>query len=625
VNEASYTAWDDNLYEWPPPDGWYQADDGKWWPQGYGPTGASPADGNGTDDALLYEVERTSIFPAGGSVLIGGSSEDRLAAESNRPVYDELPNIDDVFGDPADDAEPEPVDSVPVDSVPVDSVPGADDTDGESSAGETSDGESFDDDEYLDDVHSDDLRSDDEGFDDDVLEDEVLDEEILDDGLGVAALDSDTELEADAELDLADRVVDGEQLDELGYPDDAVELGEAGPVRADVDGELAADESDVGVSADRLAAAEGLDGESLDAAFDAVVGEIDADHDYEGYDGVDTDHVDADHVDADHVDADHVDSDHVDADHVDPDHVDADHVDPDHVDADHVDDDERHEEPVEAGVAASDGADILDTTVDEQTAMSDAASTVTGFHLGELPESEQPDHVTTESSTSAASSGADDHADEEHDDDEYDDTADGGEQSRSIWPVIAIAALVVAVGFVIIAFLLFGGDDDSGAFDAEAALAVSGEGSLSEPYPAGTGAIVYYPDDATGDERRWVVQIVEPVRDRTDELVADRGAVPPAAGDVLAATNIRVTYREGPVPGSMSDLSFKSIGSSLELFDTANACRGMSDPLDQTVSLEPGQAVEGDLCWRIPEADLDDLKLAIEAGPVEGIVFVDLG
>ena len=101
MSEASYTAWDDNLYEWPPPDGWYQADDGKWWPQGYGPRGdrsEEPSGNNGSDE-LLNEIERTSIFPAGGSGLIGGSSEDRLKAESQRPVYDELPNIDDVFVD----------------------------------------------------------------------------------------------------------------------------------------------------------------------------------------------------------------------------------------------------------------------------------------------------------------------------------------------------------------------------------------------------------------------------------------------------------------------------------------------------------------------------------------------
>ncbi len=32
-----YVAWDGNEYPAPPPEGWYQAADGRWWPEGYGP------------------------------------------------------------------------------------------------------------------------------------------------------------------------------------------------------------------------------------------------------------------------------------------------------------------------------------------------------------------------------------------------------------------------------------------------------------------------------------------------------------------------------------------------------------------------------------------------------------
>ncbi len=34
---GSYKAWDNKDYPWPPPEGWYQAPDGLWWPEGYGP------------------------------------------------------------------------------------------------------------------------------------------------------------------------------------------------------------------------------------------------------------------------------------------------------------------------------------------------------------------------------------------------------------------------------------------------------------------------------------------------------------------------------------------------------------------------------------------------------------
>ena len=61
------------------------------------------------------------------------------------------------------------------------------------------------------------------------------------------------------------------------------------------------------------------------------------------------------------------------------------------------------------------------------------------------------------------------------------------------------------------------------------------------------------------------------------------------------------------------------------LFEGAARCQGVSDQLDQSVGLDPGQAIEGELCWQVPEEDLAELKLAIEAGPVDGTVFVDLG
>lgn len=34
---ATYVAWNGEPYPWPPPDGWYQADDGRWWAPGSGP------------------------------------------------------------------------------------------------------------------------------------------------------------------------------------------------------------------------------------------------------------------------------------------------------------------------------------------------------------------------------------------------------------------------------------------------------------------------------------------------------------------------------------------------------------------------------------------------------------
>ena len=58
MTELSYTAWDDNKYQWPPPDGWYQASDGKWWPEGYGPV-ATQASTDTTAEATGSDVAST--------------------------------------------------------------------------------------------------------------------------------------------------------------------------------------------------------------------------------------------------------------------------------------------------------------------------------------------------------------------------------------------------------------------------------------------------------------------------------------------------------------------------------------------------------------------------------------
>ncbi len=58
MTELSYTAWDDNRYQWPPPEGWYQASDGKWWPEGYGPVAA-----------------QTEVSPASEPVAASGEAE----------------------------------------------------------------------------------------------------------------------------------------------------------------------------------------------------------------------------------------------------------------------------------------------------------------------------------------------------------------------------------------------------------------------------------------------------------------------------------------------------------------------------------------------------------------------
>ncbi len=786
MNEASYTAWDDNLYEWPPPDGWYQADDGKWWPQGYGPRGDRPGDSNGNNggDDLLSEVERTSIFPAGGSGLIGGSSKDRLLAESQRPVYDELPSIDDVFIDSGagDDGDRDGGDDLATvdtdDGFEYERLAAGDgDGDGTDNAGVIELGSA--------DLEAAGLRPSDLGSDPsldgisglDDLSDLVVDLDGSDDlgvdpGLdgsdGMPAIDLDEVLDDISDSEPGDRLVDGGEVDggEVDGGDESVDDGTAAePVHEEVhDEELLEEAVDAPPSADdgavpRDVPVDDVDAETtqpvtpgvgtapdagdatidgaaeiasdaladpegavdatvdIDATLDAATtqpeeanadptldteADVDADLDVDAEADVEADaeaDVEADaEADAEALldvpvadvaaeapadltsDADaaseaelaadlaataatqptieveptlDIDTE-LDADAVLDADADADDADADadatfDVDADaelDADVDALHESELAADLAAT---ELLDDGFDgdaEEVELADdaeretfaaaapAAATVSGFHLGELPVEHGhdvvDDHpVDVDADLDADQLGFDGDLAPDGDDldaeDAVHDHRHDGEPARSSWPMVGAAAVVGAILVAVLAFVVFGREETTGAFDAQAALAIEGEGSLSEPYPAGSGAIIYYPDAASNAERRWVIQIVEPASDRTEQLVAQRGAATPPDGSILASTTVRVTYREGPTPGPVSHLEMAAIGSSLVLFGDEARCPGVGEQLDQSVDLEPGQAIEGELCWQIPEADLDDLKLSIEAGPVDGMVFVDLG
>jgi hypothetical protein len=57
---SNYEAWNGELYEWPPPDGWYRASDGRWWAQGTGP---GPAEQASTVDVEVDAATRVMYQP----------------------------------------------------------------------------------------------------------------------------------------------------------------------------------------------------------------------------------------------------------------------------------------------------------------------------------------------------------------------------------------------------------------------------------------------------------------------------------------------------------------------------------------------------------------------------------
>lgn len=92
----TYTGWDGKSYPWPPPDGWYEAPDGRWWAPGTGP---KPPEAQGAADVpastpppqsppqqqgVAEDVGRTAQLPA--DVGHGGAGAAGLDAPAEATV-----------------------------------------------------------------------------------------------------------------------------------------------------------------------------------------------------------------------------------------------------------------------------------------------------------------------------------------------------------------------------------------------------------------------------------------------------------------------------------------------------------------------------------------------------------
>ena len=128
---------------------------------------------------------------------------------------------------------------------------------------------------------------------------------------------------------------------------------------------------------------------------------------------------------------------------------------------------------------------------------------------------------------------------------------------------------------------------------------------------------VFYP--AGDGERRWVIEVLEPVRDASSERVD-----PPAEGQVYATTRLRVGNQDTAATASLGELQFNAVTASGALIDgQAAACpTGGGTPLDLSASLGPAEVAEGEVCWVVPAADLAGLLLGIESTEVAGRIHI---
>lgn len=181
--------------------------------------------------------------------------------------------------------------------------------------------------------------------------------------------------------------------------------------------------------------------------------------------------------------------------------------------------------------------------------------------------------------------------------------------------LFAILGVLLLVGIGAALFFALGGDGDAGEASEESI--VTGPGSVNEPHPRATGVVVFYPD--SGVEQRWIVEVLEPVRDATDELGATDG------NEIYAATRIRVSNESGIDGASVEDLRFNVVDASNSVIvRSEHNCPASADDLNYQASVALGSSVEGTVCWAVPADDLAGLKLGIESSKVQGRVHIQL-
>ncbi len=607
MSEASYTAWDDNLYAWPPPEGWYQASDGRWWPSGYGPAVQAPAAGaapgpltaSGPADLDPYD-QRTSAIPAGGLAAAAAASAagpaERAEAESRRRVFDELPPIDDVFGgiDPyADDEEamaspppepdrPEPPEPDRPEPAGADSGPTPIGSDGPSSPGV-----------------------------------DPVDHGYLLLGPTDSAGDRPADNGASSGSPVAPPPLPSSLLGEAGRDNGSASHAETSsfddaatvfapsppppPLSVPASG---GDDDPTGPMAERAAAppdppdppvvASGPGRPPVEewATATTILPRDD--------DGGATTQLDLDALrEADRAAA----LDRNAGLHRDPAsfHEAGDYQDP--------------------GPARSRGARRDDDWGGEadwapgderarQSGPADPDPILTGGGLGFHRDQAGP---------------GDDPAGRSGGYGDYGDVPIGAAPApRRWWPLVAIGLAVLVAAASIGGYLALRDDAQNSATDDGDPVTGGPPGSFATPYPFGKVVVVYYNDEATKEQRRWVIQVLTPVVDVTQQLVGAGTASAPGEGEMLAQTRVRITYQSGPEPGSLSDLRFKAVGAAPGTeFDAAVACPAAA-PLDEAAQVKVLDSAEGDLCWRIPQGELATLKLAVEAEAADGTVHMEL-
>ena len=152
-----------------------------------------------------------------------------------------------------------------------------------------------------------------------------------------------------------------------------------------------------------------------------------------------------------------------------------------------------------------------------------------------------------------------------------------------------------------------------------------GAGSFENPHAFGDAVTITF-EDFEGVSRSWIIEVLEPARDATQDIMDENQFNdPPPSGEVFAVAKIKITYQDGPAPGSVSELNLKAVGpSAVVLTWFGNYCGVVPDNLETSAELFPGGSTEGNICWSTDSGDIGALTMLVDTFVADGEIYISL-
>ncbi len=176
--------------------------------------------------------------------------------------------------------------------------------------------------------------------------------------------------------------------------------------------------------------------------------------------------------------------------------------------------------------------------------------------------------------------------------------------------------LAAACGLAYLAYDYFTNQSDGEAASVEEdATAAVGPGSAANPHPSTQPVSVFWDIDNEGNKQRWLVK-PEPLATEEATALAEAAS---GDGESYAASRLIVLNQEGSDAAELDQLLFSAVSDSGDIYEAVDCPAGQPLPSGQVALTEQA---EGVLCWLVPNDAVDGLMLGIQSTEVPGTIHV---